>query len=110
MALGTLYRQVCSRARQAEVETAEGGEQLSRRRTVWDDFRINAEGASQDYPKVRTITRETPEILAVALATEDHKQRWELLREYAARHRKRCALRSWLWLEDALMSFDVLGG
>jgi hypothetical protein len=95
------------RTRQAYQEEKEGDQ--VRRGDVWRDFTINAEGPSQDYPKLRKITRETPDVLAVALETEDHKERWRLLQQYRKANGKRCALRSWTWLETALMTWDTVG-
>ena len=79
---------------------------MSRRRTLWDEFRVNPEGPSQDYPKVRQITREMPEIIPAALATEDHTERWKVIRTWAEAHPKRSALKSFDWLTATLMSFD----
>ena len=77
---------------------------------VWRESFVISEGprfVEKSHQKRTRIGRETPEVLAVALGTEDRKLRWELLKNYAELHPKRCSLKSWAWLESKLMAWDV---
>jgi hypothetical protein len=77
-----------------------------KRRRTWDEFTLMNDRPKFADSRNRTVSRETPEVLSEALGCEDRKQRWDLLRQYRQSHPKRCSLKSWLWLESALMSFD----
>lgn len=80
-----------------------------RKRRVWDNFTLATDEPKCHDGRHHKMTRGTPKVLVEALACDDHKRRWALLREYAARHQKRFGLWSWLWLQDALMSWDTVG-
>ena len=73
------------------------------------DFVINSEGHSEQDERSREghkITRETPDSITDAAATDNRSERWKVIRTWAEAHPKRSALKSFDWLTATLMSFD----
>ena len=75
--------------------------------TAWRTLAINAEGPRVEKEH-RRIGRETPSVLAGALGCENRQQRWNMLQQYREQNPKHCSLRSWNWLETAIMDSDVV--
>ena len=79
---------------------------MMKRRSARHDFALEDGRQKRDDRRNRKVSRKTPSVLAVALEIEDHKRRWELLRAYRKTHEKPCSLKSWTWIETALLSFE----
>lgn len=78
-----------------------------KRRSAWNDFTLMNDRPAFPDSRNQKVSRKTPSVLITALECEDRSTRWNLLKSYRESHQKRCSLKSWLWLESALMGFDA---